>query len=56
MNLFKKATGHFTQVVWKGSKSFGCGLAIGNNKAFGVCNYYPPGNYLGQFENNVFQN
>ncbi|RNA17770.1 cysteine-rich secretory -2 [Brachionus plicatilis] len=52
---FSSGTGHFTQVVWKGSKSFGCGLAIANNQAYGVCNYYPPGNYLRQFDSNVLR-
>ena len=52
---FKSGTGHFTQLVWKGSKQIGCGAACNsNNKCYLTCNYYPPGNYLGQFENNVF--
>ena len=52
---FKSGTGHFTQLVWKGSKQIGCGAACNsNNKCYLTCNYYPPGNYLRQFENNVF--
>jgi hypothetical protein len=48
-------TGHFTQVVWKGSKQLGVGIAFANNdrKAIVVANYYPPGNYLGQFPQHV---
>ena len=52
---FSSATGHFTQLVWKGSKEIGCGAACNNqNKCYITCNYFPPGNYLGQFGSNVF--
>ena len=48
-------TGHFTQLVWKGSTQIGCGAACSsNNKCYVTCNYYPPGNYIGQYKNNVF--
>jgi len=48
-------TGHFTQLVWKGSKQIGCGASCNNsNKCYVTCNYYPPGNYIGQFASNVF--
>jgi hypothetical protein len=51
---FSKATGHFTQVVWKSSKSIGVGVAKGRSgTTYVVVNYYPPGNYLGQFSANV---
>jgi len=52
---FTMATGHFTQVVWKGTKRLGCGVAYANSdrKAVVVCNYDPPGNYQGQFPQNV---
>ncbi|KAL9935761.1 hypothetical protein V8E36_005338 [Tilletia maclaganii] len=102
---FSSATGHFTQVVWKGSKQLGCALittcsdsqlfsrrrdlsAANNNgtiasrdtdesehelesrqdpdrhraaRGFGsstgngyvVCEYYPPGNVIGAFSQNV---
>ena len=42
-------TGHFTQVVWKGTTEVGCGVANG----WVCCRYYPPGNYMGQFPENV---
>ena len=49
-----KGTGHFTQVVWKNSKQLGCGVACGSNDyCYVTCNYYPGGNYLGQFRTNV---
>ena len=52
---FSSGTGHFTQLVWKGSTQIGCGAACNNkNKCYVTCNYYPPGNVLSQFEQNVF--
>ncbi len=42
------AIGHFTQLVWKDSTGLGCGLAIGPDYyVYGVCEYTPPGNYIG---------
>lgn len=48
--------GHYTQVVWANTQRVGCGVAVGCQSAiFGglphtaiVCNYDPPGNYIGQ--------
>ena len=45
-------TGHFTQVVWKASKQLNCGYATFQNRYnsyYVVCQYYPPGNYGGQY-------
>ena len=51
---FTSGTGHFTQVVWKNSKQVGCGVACSNKDyCYVTCNYYPGGNYLGQFKTNV---
>ncbi|WP_158501839.1 CAP family protein [Vitiosangium sp. GDMCC 1.1324] len=50
---FDMKTGHFTQVVWKGSTELGCGVAGGAKGTFVVCNYNPPGNFEGQFPANV---
>ena len=50
-------TGHFTQVVWKGTKEIGCGNAKGCTNGWAyvwVCQYNPPGNYIGRFAENVF--
>ncbi len=50
---FSAATGHFTQVVWRGSARLGCGSARCGGLELWVCNYDPPGNVTGQFEPNV---
>ena len=50
-----KTTGHYTQVVWAETKMVGCGAISFKEKLNGkeyfakryVCNYYPPGNFLG---------
>ncbi len=43
-----KMCGHYTQVVWRSTKQVGCGMARGNNREVWVCNYDPPGNFVGQ--------
>ncbi len=50
--------GHYTQMVWRNTSQLGCGLAnCSVNSPWGssfpdwtlvVCNYSPPGNYIGQ--------
>ena len=50
--------GHYTQVVWAETQKVGCGVMYYKDSRPGsasypyrktlVCNYYPPGNYLGQ--------
>lgn len=54
---FSSDTGHFTQVVWKGTTEIGCGFKSGCSTGSAnvwVCQYNPPGNYTGQFAANVF--
>jgi hypothetical protein len=47
---FSAGTGHFTQVVWKGTSEVGCGLA---SCGLVTCSYDPPGNVQGAFAANV---
>jgi len=54
---FSFSTGHFTQLVWKATKRLGCAKAIGAGSRGGVylvCNYDPPGNFVGMASFNVF--
>ncbi len=47
--------GHFSQLVWKGSERIGFGRAQAKDKkVYVVAQYGPPGNYSGQWKNNVF--
>ncbi|KAI9251723.1 CAP domain-containing protein [Sporodiniella umbellata] len=56
---FGMATGHFTQVVWKGTTEVGCGVTVCDNIGKGyklyTCSYNTPGNYQGEFETNVLR-
>ncbi|OIV96113.1 hypothetical protein TanjilG_13045 [Lupinus angustifolius] len=41
--------GHYTQVVWRNTKSIGCAkVRCDNGGTFITCNYDPPGNYVGE--------
>ena len=49
-NENQKAIGHYTQLVWKTSTKVGCACVQSVSKTFYfVCNYDPPGNYIGEF-------
>jgi len=54
---FAQNTGHFTQIVWKGSKRLGVGKAKGKWKGYDcefiVARYTPAGNVRGAFPENV---
>lgn len=47
------ASGHFTQVIWKESKQLGVAFAKMGGKIVVVANYYPAGNMIGSFSENV---
>jgi pathogenesis-related protein 1 len=50
---FSMETGHFTQLVWRGSTALGCGTSACDGLDVWVCNYDPPGNVERQFAENV---
>ncbi|PWN52860.1 PR-1-like protein, partial [Violaceomyces palustris] len=62
---FSSSTGHFTQMVWKGTTKLGCAIStsctgsqlgfggIGSKSSYIVCNYMSPGNVQGLFLQNV---
>jgi len=48
--------GHFTQMVWKDSKEVGFGCATSKNETvYVVANYFPAGNMVGKFKENVLR-
>ena len=52
---FGMNTGHFTQLVWASTTAVGAGVArTAKGQIFLVANYSPPGNVVGQFQDNVF--
>ena len=57
LNKFDKNFGHFTQTIWKGTSKIGiCFLADKENrKYYTVLLYYPAGNILGEFSENVYK-
>lgn len=41
--------GHYTQIVWKSTRSLGCARVVCyNGQIFMTCIYFPPGNYVGE--------
>lgn len=48
-------TGHFTQVVWKNTKNMGIGVGRSKDAVYVCANYAPPGNYPGEFRENVLK-
>ena len=47
-NKCRKVCGHYTQLVWAATKTVGCGVARNARREVWVCNYDPPGNYIGK--------
>jgi hypothetical protein len=40
--------GHYTQIVWRNTTAVGCAMEKCGDQEIWVCNYNPPGNYVGQ--------
>jgi len=47
-NRCRGVCGHYTQVVWRTTKEVGCGVARGGRREVWVCDYDPPGNWVGR--------
>ena len=50
---FSMQTGHFTQVVWRGTTQIGCGVTTCNGMDIWVCEYDPYGNVETMYRQNV---
>ena len=46
-NRCRDVCGHYTQIVWRDSKQVGCAVARDSRREIWVCNYDPPGNWVG---------
>ncbi|KAM1172653.1 hypothetical protein ACFX2I_022726 [Malus domestica] len=46
----RQQCGHYTQIVWRSTSKVGCARVncFGGRGVFMVCNYDPPGNYIGE--------
>jgi uncharacterized protein YkwD len=40
--------GHYTQIIWGDTKEVGCAVARGERREVWVCEYDPPGNWVGR--------
>lgn len=47
-NSCSDVCGHYTQVVWEESTKVGCGVVTCNGFDIWVCQYDPPGNFIGE--------
>jgi pathogenesis-related protein 1 len=47
-NRCRGQCGHYTQVVWSGTREIGCAVARNASREVWVCDYNPPGNYVGR--------
>jgi uncharacterized protein YkwD len=47
-NACRGVCGHYTQLVWGDTKEVGCAAAQKGRREVWVCEYAPPGNYVGR--------
>lgn len=47
-NTCRSVCGHYTQIVWANTREVGCAVASDRVREVWVCNYDPPGNWIGQ--------
>jgi uncharacterized protein YkwD len=47
-NRCRSACGHYTQVIWRDTREVGCGVARHGTREIWVCEYAPPGNFVGE--------
>ena len=40
--------GHYTQIIWRNTTEVGCAVVQCEDKQIWVCQYNPPGNYIGK--------
>jgi pathogenesis-related protein 1 len=47
-NTCRGMCGHYTQLVWNKTREVGCAVASEPGREVWVCNYDPPGNWIGE--------
>jgi uncharacterized protein YkwD len=47
-NACRGVCGHYTQIVWRDTQRVGCAAARSGRTEVWVCNYDPPGNWIGK--------
>jgi uncharacterized protein YkwD len=47
-NRCRDVCGHYTQIIWASTREVGCAVARGGGREVWVCNYDPPGNWVGE--------
>jgi len=47
-NSCRGVCGHYTQIVWRDTRRVGCAVARDAKTEVWVCNYDPPGNWIGK--------
>ena len=52
---YQSGTGHFTQIIWKGTTKVGAAVVRRGNIVVVVARYTPAGNFMGRFKQNVLR-